>query len=373
MESRSTVAPGRVQACRLGTRVIPAETDFVYVMRRDSDYVSAQLAERLGAQGELGRVTAAYDRAVDTIAASVLSAFRHERESPAVDLLDSREVHARRLELIAGIGPGTVVSMDPLMEDEGVLPLAFSRCYLPGGETFIEMIPRPGSPSLEDQVAAIATAANEGPLIVVEDDFFTGATISTMLGSHLGDLIDHVAGVVAGTKVGLLEPDFPVLPAVRYCCEDDSDPLRKVDLGDPRDYLIGASGLVCRLPSGRLGRLPYVLPFVSPAQRASIPAAAEQEFSAAAIGLSRRFYDELAAIVGHTITLTAADPAFAIACEELLGLAADTPIVDVLDATHPNGAGGMRVSPSTPGTSSAMSSTKHQDHFSPGSSERING
>lgn len=331
MQSTSTVAPGRVQRSRLGTRIIPAEVDFVYVMRRDSDYVAAQLAERLGATALLDGVTSAYDRATDAIAAAVLSAFRSQYERPAVDLLDAREVHSRRLELIASLGPGTVVSMDPLM-DEGALPLAFSRCYLPGGETFVEMIPRPGSPPLDDQVAAIAAAAGDGPVIVVEDDFFTGDTIATMLGSHLGGLFEHVAGVVAGTKVGLLEPSFPVLPAVRYRCEDDSDPLKKVDLGDPRDYLIGASGLVCRLPSGLLGRLPYVLPFVSPAQRASIPAAAEQEFSTAAIALTREFYRELAGIVGHEIALAAADPAFVVACGELLDLAPDTPMADVLDA-----------------------------------------
>jgi hypothetical protein len=247
-----------------------------------------------------------------------------------VDLLDAREIHLRRLELIASLGAGTVVSMDPLMES-GALALAFSRCYRPGGEVFIEMIPRPGYPSLEAQVAAIAAAAAGGPIIVVEDDFFTGDTLTTTLGTLLGDLLENVVGVVAGTKVGLLEPSIPVLPAVRYRCEDGRDPLTKLDLGDPRDYLIGASGLVCLLASGRLGRLPYVLPFVSPAARASIPAHAEGEFSRAALQLSREFYDELEKVIGRVVRLDATDPAFVSACNELLGLQADTPMGDVLD------------------------------------------
>jgi hypothetical protein len=39
----------------------------------------------------------------------------------------------------------------------------------------------------------------------------------------------------------------------------------------------------------------------------------------------------------------------------------------------PKGDGGMRVSPHTSGISSASSSAKHQDHSSPGSSERMIG
>src|SRR4029077_17429358 len=78
--------------------------------------------------------------------------------------------------------------------------------------------------------------------------------------------------------------------------------------------------------------LPYVLPFVSPAARASIPAAAEVEFSAAAVDLSRDFYAELGRIVGRTMTLDATAPAFVSACDELLGLQPATPIADVLDA-----------------------------------------
>jgi hypothetical protein len=281
-------------------------------------------------------VTAACERAAGRVAAHALDAFRAAYQSPALELLSAREIHRARLELVASLGAATVVSMDPLM-DEGALPLAFSRCYRPGGVDFVGMIPRPGHPSLEQQVAEIAAAAAGGPIVVIEDDFFTGDTLTTMLGSQLGELAADLAGVVAGTKVGLLEPSFPVLPAVRYVCEDGSDPLRKVDLGDPRDFLIGASGLVCRLDSGRLGRLPYVLPFVSPAARASIPIAAEAAFSEAALELSRDFYAELGSIAGRVLELEIADPSFVCACTELLGAQPETPISAVLDAVAERG------------------------------------
>lgn len=331
MESRSTVVAGEVQSCSPGVRIVPPEVDFVYVMRRDSDYVAAQFAARLGVGEAFADIRAAYETAVDALATAIMAAFRSAHERPAVDLLDAREVHHRRTELIASLGAATVISMDPLMEEEA-LPLAFSRCYLPGGVEYVEMIPRPGYPPLEEQVTAITAAAGSGPIVVVEDDFFSGETLLTMLGTYLGGLVENVVGVVVGTKVGPLEPDFAVLPAVRYVCEGGRDPLEKIDLGDPRDYVVGASGLVCRLRSGHLGRLPYVLPFVSPAARASIPKAAEAELSTAAFDLSRRFYDELGALTGGTVTLAAADPAFVFACEELLDLDSQMPIAEALDA-----------------------------------------
>jgi hypothetical protein len=325
----STLVPGQVQACPIGVRRVPEAVDFVYVMRRDSHYVARQFVERLDAKEAYEEILAAYEHVVDLLANSVLRAFSVVHARPAVDLIDGEAVHRRRIELIADLD-GVVVSMDPLMED-GVLSLAFSRCYLPEGIEFVEMIPRPGHPALEEQVEQIRVGAAGRPLIVVEDDFYTGETIEKTLSNRLGSLADDISDVVVGTKVGLHRPpSFPVHPAVRYVREHDLDPLEKVDLGDPRDYIIGASGLVCRLPSGELGRLPYVLPFVSPAARASIPSAAESSFSAEVFELSRAFYTDLSSIAGAPVTLAAADPYFVHACGELHGMGPDTSMVDVL-------------------------------------------
>lgn len=326
----STVAPGRVQACPVGVRRIPAEADFVYVMRSDAEYVAAQIAARVDRDGAFEEILAAYERAVESLAAAILRAFAVEHAATAVDLIDGQEVHQRRLELIDAIGDGFVISMDPLMEG-GSLPLAFSRCYRVGGTEFVEMIPRPGYPTLAEQVERIRVESAGRPLIVVEDDFYTGETIEKTLSRRLEGLADSVVAVVAGTKIGPHQPPgFPVRAAVRYVCEDDVSPLDKVDLGDPRDYMIGASGLVCRLDSGELGRLPYVLPFVSPAARASLPAEAEAPFSVEALDLSRSFYEDVSEIVGAPATLALVDPHFALACQELLELPAETPMSRVL-------------------------------------------
>jgi hypothetical protein len=336
VELKSTVVPGQVQEAPVGVRLVPEAADFVYVMRRDSAYVCGQLAARLAAEDAFDEIVAAYERAVDTLADAVLAAFSTVHDAPAVDLLDGEAIHHRRLELLAELD-GFVVSMDPLME-KGAIPLAFSRCYLPGGTRFVEMIPRPGYPSLEDQVKLIDRGSEGRPLIVVEDDFYTGETIEKTLTERLGALAPRIAGVVAGTKIGPHQPpSFLVRGAVRYVCEGDADPLAKVDLGDPRDYVIGASGLVCRLPSGSLGRLPYVLPFVSPTARASIPSAAEGSFSAAGFALSRTFYEELSSILGDPVTLAATDPHFAHAAEELFGVTRESQMVDVLTTVERQG------------------------------------
>ncbi|HEY5815285.1 MAG TPA: hypothetical protein VIS95_02990 [Solirubrobacterales bacterium] len=333
--SESAPAPGQVQACPVGVRRIPDEVDFVYVMRTDSNYVAAQFAERLGAAAAFEEIAAAYGRAVEALAEAILRAFSTVHPRAAIDLIDGEAVHRRRLELIEEVdADGVVISMDPLMED-GALPLAFSRCYRVGGTEFVEMIPRPGYPALEQQVEAIRAEAGGRPLIVVEDDFYTGETIEKTLSERLEGLADQIVAVVAGTKIGPHQPPaFPVHAAVRYVREDGLSPLEKVDLGDPRDYLIGASGLVCRLDSGNLGRLPYVLPFVSPAARASIPEVAEAEFSASALELSRAFYADLSQIAGGSVTLMAVDPHFAVACRELFGLEPDAPLADVLSTVE---------------------------------------
>lgn len=336
--SESAPAPGRVQACPVGVRRIPDEVDFVYVMRTDSQYVAAQFAERLGAAAAFEEIVAAYGRAVEALAEAILRAFSTVHPHAAIDLIDGGAVHQRRLELIEEVdADGVVISMDPLMED-GALPLAFSRCYRVGGTEFIEMIPRPGYPALERQVESIRTEAGGRPLIVVEDDFYTGETIEKTLSERLEGLADQIVAVVAGTKIGPHQPPaFPVHAAVRYVREDGLSPLEKVDLGDPRDYVIGASGLVCRLDSGELGRLPYVRPFVSPAARASIPEAAEASFSAEALQLSRAFYDDLAEIAGAPVTLASADPHFALACGELFELPPSATLAEVLAAVERRG------------------------------------
>jgi hypothetical protein len=61
---------------------------------------------------------------------------------------------------------------------------------------------------------------------------------------------------------------------------------------DSRDFLLGADegGLVVALPDRRLGRAPYVLPYVDPAVRCCVPPQHVREFSVRVWALNERTF-----------------------------------------------------------------------------------
>ena len=65
-----------------------------------------------------------------------------------------------------------------------------------------------------------------------------------------------------------------------------------VDLGDVRDFLLGSweGGLVVCLPDGRLARVPYLLPYVNPADRLSLPLSQALAFSRRVWLLNQEFF-----------------------------------------------------------------------------------
>ena len=65
-----------------------------------------------------------------------------------------------------------------------------------------------------------------------------------------------------------------------------------VDLGDVRDFLLGSweGGLVVCLPDARLARVPYLLPYVNPADRLSLPLSQALAFSRRVWRLNQEFF-----------------------------------------------------------------------------------
>lgn len=328
-QARQLVDP-RVEEPRLGRRIIGDDLDFVYVMRTDSSYVSGQFAARLGVLDLFEEVREVYEDYLTKLASLLADAYQTEYDSIAIDLLDGNAIDARRRELIAE--GNLVVSLDPLMED-GCLPLAFSRCYALGGSVLRGMVARPGYPPIGDQVAAIDDCGDV-PITVIEDDIYTGETIASTLRRYLGQAYDRITELVAGTRIAgemLDHEHYAVSAAIVYSLPDGSPAIEKLDLGDPRDYLIGASGLVSILPNGDLGRLPYILPFVSPSARATIPGEAEAEFSFAALNLGASFYAKLSDVACMHIVLEHTDPVFRRGMEVLLRCSPDDPMLDVVE------------------------------------------
>jgi nicotinic acid mononucleotide adenylyltransferase len=156
-------------------------------------------------------------------------------------------------------GPRDTISLDPMLPS--AYPIAISRCYALGGYQRLGYTARPGARPLPEQIAAIPP----GDYTLADDDAMTGGTLDA---------------------VRALLPAAVRVRAVHLAIAHDGDE----DVVDGRDFLLGAddAGLVVQLPRGVLGRAPYVLPYVDPAVRCSIPPPHARAFSIAVWELNER-------------------------------------------------------------------------------------
>jgi hypothetical protein len=165
-----------------------------------------------------------------------------------VDLLSllSRHANVRAVALDAGAIEGPAISLDALRPARH--NLAVSRLFATGGYEALGHVSRPGSPPLEEQVARIPP----GRYALHDDDSMSGGTIARVRA------LLPARVTISATSVSVTQAE-------------------NEDVVDARDFLLGADdgGLVLRLPSGAMGRSPYVLPYVDPFARASIPASHE--------------------------------------------------------------------------------------------------
>lgn len=153
------------------------------------------------------------------------------------------EVSAQRALERAMPHPRPRISLDPLIPLEH--QLAISRRFDLGGYTQRGHIQRPGHPSFAAQLATIPP----GEYDLFDDDVATGSTM-------------QAASALLDTHITLVE---------RRSLEHAT---ASMELADCRDFIIGApeGGLVVELPSGQLGRAPYMLPYVDPSARCNLPA-----------------------------------------------------------------------------------------------------
>ncbi len=120
---------------------------------------------------------------------------------------------------------------------------------------------RPGFAPLLEQLEAIPP----GEYTLLDDDTVTGETIERVLALLPEKL--RIEDVVILFQMASLS----------------SEASPSLDVSDSRDFLAGSrdGGLVVSLPSGATARAPYVLPYASPAARASIPLSRELDFRSA--------------------------------------------------------------------------------------------
>lgn len=222
---------------------------------------------------------------------------------------EAARIGARSLFKISSEAPDgeadeAVISIDAFIS--GDISLGVSRCFaLADAHGVGQISHRPGYRPLAEQIASIPRNRR---YLLVDDDIDTGRTMSTVW-KMLAD-----AGVNISAAHALIKRSSLKKPGLT------------VDVLDARDFLSGSrrGGLVVQLPDGKLGRVPYCLPYCSPSQRASIPLALELEFSLGIWSLNQRFFKGLQ----PAITLSKADPGFQ-AVMQYFGFSPQTKMADI--------------------------------------------
>lgn len=206
----------------------------------------------------------------------------HERVDISLQVMNLDEQRTRVDEVLRG---RRVLSLDPCLP--GDTNLAISRSISLGDASpdplFIE---RP-TEARREAVAFSASgyALSPGSYVLLDDDAVSGATL------------DYIREDLRKTQPGVVIEE--VVVASDLLCPElaGSFPREGIDVCDSRDFLVGSreGGLVVRTPGSELdrqecSRAPYLLPYVSPARRASIPVSQEIAFSRAIWQLNADFF-----------------------------------------------------------------------------------
>lgn len=290
-------AVGTPHFCRDRPTTVQAEKPLM-VMRDDTDYCVRKLAQRIATDSSMARgsLCAVLARAYRLLQAEVRSEVRvHAKpgRTPEFQLIRHDGLaHAVR----SRANGSPTVTLDPLVQ--GDLSLQLSRGYRLGQHEPLGLVPRPCRPAIDDQVAALAQALRGSGCVLVEDDVYTGETITTVF-DILRRADIRVVRVVPGIHVDSgfrLASRIPLDPVLRY-----HDPGGMVDVADPRNFLLGVSGLVVRLPPNEWCRAPYWLPFVRTSRRITIDDGRDHEFALAMIAANARFYARVEADLNTVI------------------------------------------------------------------------
>lgn len=317
------------------TAVVYADPDvkFIYVLRKDTDAVCNIMAGNISSEYQIPIhqireiIVPAYNRFMDGLA-HLLGANFSSKGKTEIHILDPDFIDSQRS---AYIGQRSAISLDPLMEGQEIESMGMSRGYLLGGTAEIGMVARPGFPSLHEQVLAIKKKIlpNEG-VDIFEDDIYTGGSLVRIIDmlSEEGIVVNRVIpGIQIGAPELLSTRKIEVCPAIQYHTHDGQG----IDLGDPRDFLLGADGLVVVLNGKQSGRLPYILPFVSPAARLSIPECNEHDFSQSVLKLNRDFFTELEEGLALPLRLNHMNKASALALEKIMPEWKTACMTDIID------------------------------------------
>lgn len=314
--------PGRVE---VGT-----EVDFVYIIRKDGNFTMGPIAENFSSDYgvDVEVVQQVLLDEYDVFTAKLVDSFKwgysakgnvevHVYDPDALD----KAVRVKSAE-------DPLISLDPLLQ-QGVHVFNVSRGYYVSGKKDFSQIARPGSDSLHQQAENISAQLNGVTASVAEDDIFSGGSVIASVSAlqESGVVINKVIpGIQVGKPEQLEAMKIIVDPVVVYDTTDGKDIFDKVDLGDPRDYLTGGSGLVVKMPNGKFGRSPYILPFVSTTARASIPEELEKEFALKVLQANHDFFSHIEEKLGNPILLNQMNRDFMVMMHTMFGFDKNTPM-----------------------------------------------
>lgn len=313
---------------------IPKSVDFVYVMRLDEDFAMSSLTQS---------IVVAEDVSEKQIKQKLVGVYKHFEEKligimwNAFSQKGNVEVHtfnpdALEQSIARKTGNNPIISLDPLLT-QNVDTFPVSRGYELGGIQEVGHVTRPGYwGTMQENAQVLAQKYGGQKVIVVEDDIFSGASVIASLHTLLAAGVD-IAKVIAGIQIGspskLMQMGILVDSVIQYKSQEGNI-FDKLDLGDPRDFLVGASGLVIALPDGSLGRLPYILPFVSCSERASIPPEVEKAFSLQVLMANAAFYQQVEQELGFPLCLKHMNQAFVSAMTTVYGFDGAIPMEDII-------------------------------------------
>lgn len=305
---------------KLGKVEVGPDVDFAYIVRKDNYFTMNPIAQRVAEDYRLDftETQQILVQEYDCFFAGLVESFQWGyalKGDVEIHLYDPHALEA----MIKTKCSDPIISLDPLMHQE-VHEFKVSRGYYVSGRKDFSQIPRPGNEPLMLQAKNISDKIHGVLASVVEDDIFSGGSVIASINA-LHDSGIHIKKVVPGIQVGkpekLAAMGIGVDPVVIYETSDGSNIFDKVDLGDPRDYLVGGSGLVVKLPNGGYGRSPYILPFVSVTARAGIPQELEKEFSLKVLQKNFGFFSRVEDQIGKPILLKHMDPDFMVLMHEM--------------------------------------------------------
>jgi hydroxymethylpyrimidine pyrophosphatase-like HAD family hydrolase len=319
---------------KLGKVEVGADVDFAYIIRKDGNFTMNPLAGNVATNYGLdyGTTQQVLLKEYDVFVAKLVDTFRWGYSSNGnfeVHLYDPNDLDEA---VRAKSSDHPLISLDPLMH-QGVHEFRVSRGYYLSGKNDFSQIARPGSDSLPLQAQNISASLHGATASVAEDDIFSGGSVIASL-TALQENGVQIKKIIPGIQVGkpekLAAMGIDVDPVVIYEATDGKNIFDKVDLGDPRDYLLGGSGLVVKLPNGEYGRSPYILPFVSTTARASIPHEAEKEFALKVLQANLEFFSNLGEQLSKPILLSQMNKDFMVMMRTMFGFDKNTPMDQVV-------------------------------------------